>query len=203
MAKDPRPTDSFANLVGKANRDALKPFIQQEVAQARGELARQQLSYFAPVVTRLTVLERILQEKFGYTREQLTEISWDVEDTALGLVKTDEPAAEGDHVRLTANFKVNGRDKVEESIVDHLDQPHPITQQKKLLGDSEKLLIGAKTGDTVSMPSPVPGITDFTILVQRVSKHVDQEVPPTEVAPVEATAPEAAPEAPPQDGSNG
>lgn len=195
MPKDPRPTMSFTDLVAKKNTDALKPFIDEQVRQAKSELARQQLAYFAPVMTRLSVLEQIAKDRFGYTKEQLTELSWDQEDIAFGCAKSDQPAEAGDHLRCTARFKLNGKASAEQVVVDNLDRPHPMTKSKKFLGETEALLIGHKTGETVPMPPPAPTVTDFTVEIHRVAKYPKPPVPtPQAAAPTpaaEATPPEA------------
>lgn len=190
MSKNPRPTLSFADLVGKTNRDALVPVIQQEVEKAKQVLARQQLSYFAPVMTRLAVLERLAKEKFGLSKEEMTQLSWDEEDIAFGVAKSEEPAERGDHLRVTSRHLHNGQQFVEQIIMNTLDVANAITKTKNFLGNTEELLIGHKAGETVTMPPPAEGVTEFTIEIHRVAKY------PKAPAPVEAATPAETPAAP-------
>lgn len=83
---------------------ALKPYVNEQVQtaaqQMQRKLAQQQLTYVADSNARLYLLEDIVCEKLGYTRDVLSEMILVREDEILKLAKVDRPAQKGDYLRV-------------------------------------------------------------------------------------------------------
>lgn len=143
-------TQSFTQMVGKANQEALKPFIQEQVINAvriiQANLARQQLEALAGVQTRIVVLEKIVKEKLGYTEEQLADMILQVEDEATGHTENTSGAVEGDLVRM----RVAGKPASEEKYGPEtkLSVHHLAKEPTQTHLDLEKGIIGMKKGET-------------------------------------------------------
>lgn len=102
------------NQVLSSMKAQLKPFVVDMVNEAattvQQNLAKQQLSYVADANTRLFLLEGIVCEKLGYTREQLSEMILDNEDKALEIIQVNRAAQKGDHLRVGVSTKVLNAD---------------------------------------------------------------------------------------------
>ena len=95
---------ALQNQVTRMQIKALEPYVQQQVqiaaSQIQQTLARQQLSYVADSTLRIGVLEDIVCDKLGYTKESLAELTLTREDKAMDLVKVDREAQKGDFLRV-------------------------------------------------------------------------------------------------------
>lgn len=197
---------SFQELVGQANRDALKPFILECVNELepilRQEFSRLLIESLAPVQTRLMVLEKLAMEKWGVTEETLALRLLDVEDEATGHVMTLDPAEAGDLLRVTATLRVEGQEKWSKPmnlIIRRLAKPqlNPETGQLSFqtYPELEQALVGAKVGETRETPVEIVNgeVTvkyNFKVTVDRVSRNEEERA--REAAFVKAQAEAAA-----------
>lgn len=202
--KGMHPNQSFSQLVGEANREALKPFIQEQVINAariiQANLARQQLESLAGVQTRIVALEKIVKEKLGYTDDQLAELILVVEDEATGHTENTEGARQGDLVRV----RIAGRPVSSDPSKDQgfgpetkLSIHHLGNEPTQTNPDLEKGMLGMKKGETKEIEVDFPQKDEqgnekepikylFKVTVDRAS------TPP---AKAEAPTQEAAPQA--------
>lgn len=102
----------FLSLVGKANQEALKPFIKETVRESMNELKQEILEEIMKYTDRLTqgvgvrmrTLERAIINNLDVSSEdKLALVTMDTEDELLGLlVKESNPdlVEEGDYVRV-------------------------------------------------------------------------------------------------------
>lgn len=94
---------------------AMEPHITQVMEdmaqQIQQKLAQQQLSYVADANVRIHLLEQIVCDKLGYTRDQLSEMILDNEDDVLNLRKLDREVQKGDHCRV--NIAIKGMEPAE------------------------------------------------------------------------------------------
>lgn len=108
-AKGTHPTRSFADLVSTAQTKQLQPYVeglvQQYMRGAETRLARQQITYLADPLVRLSVVEDVMCEQLKITKDDLRERFAVKEDEAQGYEKFDGPAQEGDKVRFTVESK--------------------------------------------------------------------------------------------------
>jgi len=105
--KGQHATNSFAQLVGKANQEALKPFIIEVMQSLGQQLARQQLAATGEVITSIAALKRVLINKGIMTEQDFIEARFQEEDAAWGLTESSEAAAKGDFVRITFKAKAD------------------------------------------------------------------------------------------------
>lgn len=105
MGKKQHATQSFTQLVGKANQEALKPFIIEVMQSLGQQLARQQLAATGEVITSIAALKRVLISKGIMTEADFVEARFQEEDAAWGLTESTEAAQAGDFVRITFKAK--------------------------------------------------------------------------------------------------
>lgn len=102
-------TQSFEQLVGAANREALKPYIEQVVLHHVNNLSRQlgaqTFTHIGNVQTRIMALEKVIQSKFGLSEADIQNLVMDVEDEATGHKMVARPAQKGDCLRVTVSTK--------------------------------------------------------------------------------------------------
>jgi hypothetical protein len=188
---------SFEQLVGQANREALKPYIDEVMQDASQQilqrLAQAQMQMAAPIQVRLTVLEKIVMEKLGETKESLAERVLQVEDEATGHVKVEDGAQVGDQLRTIGWVKVEEQENynapMELTIHSLGKSPRPevpFQTYKELeeglvgikAGETREIVVNLSTGDTTKAYT-------FKIAVSRVSRPVAQTPSPApEVANV-------------------
>lgn len=196
--KDAHPTQSFAQLVSQANRDALKPYIDEQVQIKSSQLARQHLSAISEIIAPMAALTRLLVKKGIVTNEELTEARFDTEDEAWNLKATTEGAAEGDYVRIQFQTRED-KEGSEYGEEDHLSVRRlGNAQAQQLPTDWEAGMIGMKAGETREIPftmdsqqlNPETKKLDAVTLkyiakttVRRVSQYPARPKPPEPVAP--------------------
>jgi hypothetical protein len=101
----PHQTQSFEQLVGQANRNALKPYINQLFGSLANDLSQRLFTRMAIFQNRIEALESILKMKLNVTQEEMDTALFDLEDKVTGYQKVDRPAQEGDLLRLTMRVK--------------------------------------------------------------------------------------------------
>jgi FKBP-type peptidyl-prolyl cis-trans isomerase (trigger factor) len=182
----PHASSSFAQLVSKAQLEALKPYIEQVADQKMAELANKIISTLYQVVMnnqaqtqiRQLAFEKLLKEHTKWlTDDALAMATADIEDGALGLESIKTPAAEGDKVRVEVKYSTQPEAAPEKVLINALLQTSPQGQVQTLL-EVEQALVGLAVGEstTVTLPSQVPGVdgtaeqTSVEITVKRVSR---------------------------------
>lgn len=99
---------AFADQVGKANLEALRPAIEQMGTQIQRNLAKQQLSANADLVTMIVATQKVMISKGIATQEDFKIANFEVQEEAWGLEKKDTGAEEGDFLRVS--YKVKDKD---------------------------------------------------------------------------------------------
>lgn len=96
----PKATSSFAQMMSQAQLNALKPFIQESVAQQSTshfqQLAKLVLGHISQVQTRQIAIERLLKIDASILASTIA----DVEDESEGFTSCAEPAVAGNRVRI-------------------------------------------------------------------------------------------------------
>lgn len=143
----PHQTRSFEQLVGKANQEALKPFIMQQLNYLGMQLRQSQIRDLASIQMRIMALEKFMIEKLGITEDDLAVKVAELEDEATGLIQvTDRGAEAGDTLRATINVKTESQEDFgtdQRMQIDRLAQePYTVTK------DFEEQLLGLKDGET-------------------------------------------------------
>lgn len=103
--KKAHPTQSFEQLVGAANREALKPYINELFDNMADELSKRVFRQQANIQTRMMAIEKILQDKFSISETDIYSAVADIEDEATGYQTASRPAAPGDLLRITIETK--------------------------------------------------------------------------------------------------
>lgn len=98
-------SNAFADKVGAANREALKPFIQQEVAVAQQKLAQQQLAAVGEILGQFAALKSLLIKKGVFSEKEISDAQFELEEAALGLIHSEEPVSSGDFLRVKYSVK--------------------------------------------------------------------------------------------------
>lgn len=153
-AKNGKPqvhaTRSFEQLVGAANREALKPYIEHEVTEVANRMAGRLFKQMEPTQTRVLALEKLLQTKLGVSDAEIETAVADVEDDATGLVASTETTAAGDTVRATVRTKAKTAETFGEEthrmMFENLGKA-PFTISERF----ETQLLGRKTGDVIEI----------------------------------------------------
>lgn len=168
--------NSFANLVSEqASKQALKLLknnVNVEIQRASMQISNQYGNELAGLVTRLSAIENIIMREFNISDEVLAEEVATVEDTALGLVKTDTPVEKGDTVRVTVVGKLI-EDEEYKTKPARL-QVSDVANGKYSLPDKiEDSLIGKSTGDEYEVEFTDTNIAK--VIVERVSRRIENE----------------------------
>ena len=182
MNKSPKANQSFADLVGKTNRDALKPEIAKQVAEQMRDLGNQlnanMMQVMSSMQVRITGIERILMEKHNLSEEDIREGVAIIEDEAMGLEKLAEVTGVvqvGDTLRAELSVR---NPKVEE------EWPKPYRQEFPKIGESphqttkefETELMGMKVGETKEI------VFDEKTLVRITAERISRPIPKPKVA---------------------
>lgn len=168
----PHQNRSFEQLVGKANQEALKPFIMQQMNFLGMQLRQAQLKELSSIQMRIMALEKFAIEKLNITEDDIANKVAELEDEATGLILSSEGAKEGDLLRATIQVKTEGQDEFgpeQRMQIDKLAlEPFTVTEdfEKQLVGiaqgetrevkmDEGKTLVNV-TADRISTPKPQP-----------------------------------------------
>lgn len=192
----PRATASFEQLVGKANQEALKPFIMQQMNLMGMQLRQASLKELSSIQMRIMALEKFAIEKLGITEDDIANKVAELEDEATGFILTEEAAVAGDLLRATIQVKTEGQ---EEYGPEQRMQIEKLAQQPFTVTEGfEAQLVGIKTGETrdVTMDE---GKTLVRVTADRISTLINKPEVPQEVveeAAVQAAETQSAPESP-------
>lgn len=169
--KQNHATQSFQQMVGKANQEALKPYIH-EVSQHYAEnlanqIAQKMFAHLDNMQTRITAMEKVLQSKFGLTSADLREVVMDVEDEATGFVRVSRAAQRGDYLRITMSTKTTAETEFKREArreISNLGENDEQGPETKALNDA---LVGMVAGEQKDLE--VGGVT-VRLVLDRVSE---------------------------------
>lgn len=167
------PAQSFYDLLSAAQTKALAPYIAEQVKTLGQAIAKNILQITAGFNLRLNVLETlVIKHQWASGQEELRDLYTSEEDTALGLTKSEEPAAAGDYVRFTALDTSN-----EKATLQYLSVEKLANKPYEANGVVEEAMIGMLTGDkkTVEAPMPDGRSYNFEITISRISKRLKAE----------------------------
>lgn len=187
------PQKSFDQMVAETTLQKFRPYIDQQLQGVAGALAQQQQQQFENVYLRQTVLEQIVEEKLGITKEELANRVASVQDESLGLVPVKD-VAEGDRVRIEIKTKTKDQEEFQgESrlLVDNVGSGNTLGPEL------EKPLVGMTTGESKEIAFGKEKAMTALVTINRVSRRPKVE----EAASEEAAAAEAE-EAPAQEAAN-
>ena len=179
-AKNGKPqvhaTQQFASMVGDANQNALKPYIMSLMEQSTMRLQRYLDERMASTVLRVQVLEDVIVEELGISRDKIRDRFWDIDDNKSGFTKADRAAAEGDTVRLYLDFDDGtGESKTNNALVENLGVG-PFAGNKKLGEEYEAKLLGLSAGQSTEIEEEFEGKqVKIKLTVARVSEKNEKE----------------------------
>jgi len=75
---------SFAQLVGKANQEALKPYIHQVFANLANDLSQRIFTKLGIFQNRIEAIEKVLEKRFKITENEILNELFDIEDKVTG-----------------------------------------------------------------------------------------------------------------------
>lgn len=175
-------THSFEQLVAKANRDALKPYIHELFMDLGNDLSQRVFRQLANIQTRIMAIEELLIEKGGISESDIQLKVANIEDEATGYKLADRPAQAGDLVRVTIETKAKGQEvyssPVKRQITKLLNKPYSLTET------IENALVGTVGGDVKDVT--LEGDFQVRVTVDRVSMRLptpEAALPSKEVAP--------------------
>lgn len=171
----PRPTQSFQNLVAQTATKMLHKDIDQRIMVMGRQLAANQSRELAEILTRISAMERILIENNLTTLDNLVETIATIEDEALGLVKIEAGEAEvGDKLRLTLSSKESEKEEYGETsqiTVNNLNG-----EQLTLPKELEEALVGARAGELVKTSFTSRDKTiDVKMVIDRISRDITEK----------------------------
>jgi len=144
-----RLQQSMGNMVSRAALAQLGPHIEQMVVdyvnQLGSNLSTQTASTLESMFSRIVVLETILIEKMGYTKEDLANKVADIEDQNQGLKKTESSVEKNDVVRLEIKTKMKEQTEYQGTSKLRISQ---IGSGQTLGLELESAIIGMKSGET-------------------------------------------------------
>lgn len=144
-----RLQQSMGNMVSRAALAQLGPHIEQTVVdyvnQLGSNLSTQTASTLESMFSRIVVLETILIEKMGYTKEDLANKVADIEDQNQGLKKTESSVEKNDVVRLEIKTKMKEQTEYQGTSKLRISQ---IGSGQTLGLELESAIIGMKSGET-------------------------------------------------------
>lgn len=184
----PKATNSFAALVGNAQTNALKPYIEQLVQmasyQAIQSLSRPVLNHVQAVQQTQLAMLRLLKAGEAITDESMMCTAMDIEDEALEVSATEEAAKEGDLVRIDFKSKLENQDEFNPSErvqINSLASKNASGTVQTNIVELEEALVGKAAGDVVEINIPGEGeaplatIMNMTILRVSTKKEAVSE----------------------------
>jgi hypothetical protein len=162
---------SMAQMVSTAALARMAPsiqgFVEQMVRQLGSQLATQQASTLETLFSRVVVLETIVIEKLGLTKEDLAMKVSELEDSKEGMTLVEGPIELDDLVRL--QVKTKAADQKEYQGESHL-KLYKAGSGQTIGEELEQALIGMKAGETktVEFGEKKDMVAEFTI--NRVSR---------------------------------
>lgn len=166
--------------------DAVKYLMQitdERSDQKFLENSKQMTMPLASLKARVEVIEDLLMEKLGETEASLAERVLIRVEKGQGFVQVDEPAKLGSIVRIKIKEELSGT----ESPINPMTDAFMVVGKNQIHEAVDKMLIGAKAGDTNSelLPSPkdpnqLLRITVFLARVFKGQEVIQNEVPKQE-----------------------
>lgn len=168
---------SMGQMISKAALAQMGPqiekYINETIQRLGSRLAMQTAETTETLFSRIIVLENIIIEKLGYTKDDLANLVSDLEDSSEGLaLVTDGVIQKGDVVRLEVKTKTKDQAEYQGSSRLKLYD----TGTGNTLGEElESALIGLKSGEikTINFGKDKEMVAEFTI--NRVSRAKAQE----------------------------
>lgn len=174
---------SMGQMVSKAALAQMGPqiaqFVQAQVQQLGSQLAMQQASTLETLFSRVVVLETILMEKYGYSKDDLAEKVALLEDEKEGLTLVTGGIEKNDVVRLEVKTKAKEQADFAGSSRLKLYK----TGTGETIGQElEEALLGMKSGETkqVEFGKDKSMVAEFT--VNRISRNLNPKVEETQDA---------------------
>lgn len=174
-------SQSFADMVGKANQEALKPFILQVIGDVGNDISRRVMAKMAILQNRVEALEALLIEDGYFDQVQLDSSLFDLEDKVTDYQPVNRPAQEGDLVRLTMRVKntKTGWGKPTKKEFSNLGLP----PYKMGLPEIEKVLLGVEVGGTANFLfeneelKKATGSDEIEFTIDRISEKIPKPEP--------------------------
>jgi hypothetical protein len=170
---------SMGQMVSKAALaqmgPAIEKYVQAVVQRLGSQIAMQQVSTLETMFSRIVVLETILMEKFGFTKEDLATKVAEVEDEKESLKLVDGAVEEGDVVRL--EVKTKSKDQTDFQGSTRL-KIYNIGSGQTIDKELESAVIGMKAGETkqVEFGEDKQMVAELTVnRVSRGEKPVETE----------------------------
>jgi hypothetical protein len=176
VKKQSHATMSFAQLAGKANQEALKPYILELFGNLANDLGHRQQVKLAILQNRIEALGNAVTAKTSVTQTDIETSLYDLEDKVTGYESVARPAQEGDLLRLTMTVK---------DIAGQYGEPQNrefsnLGREPYSLGvpTFEKALIGSIVGETLEIPmdealQKATGASALKFTVNRISMKKD------------------------------
>ena len=181
--KKPTATKSFDQMISQSNRDALKPFIMQQMQLLGQQLNMNLLKSLEPVQLRIMVLEKILAEKLGISEDEIMKRVSDEEDAATGFAISSEPLKKGDTLRAELKVKRKGEKEFTPPSKDRISNVavEPYTVSKEF----EEGLLGMVVGDVKETKVDE---SEVILKVERISSPINPPKQETVTSPPPPTA---------------
>jgi len=179
-----RATQSFAELVGKQQLAALKPYIDQQVELvAEHVVLPKMVTRLAVLSNQIETLKTILVQKLNVQRYDIDQVLFDLEDKVTGYERSSVPAQKGDLVRLSMRMKPKGQEYLEardQEFSDLGNAPYALG-----IPDFENAILGMMEGELKVVPVPTDaaeasGVEAIEFTINRVSTKVVKEQPNVE-----------------------
>jgi hypothetical protein len=107
---------SFSDLVGKANQEALKPYIDQKVLEVQRNLAKMVLSTNAEVLKKILAVVKVLEEEKVIPVNRVVEKEFEIEEQAWGHTHSTETVKNGDFLRFDTRVKKKDSEEFEQAM---------------------------------------------------------------------------------------
>lgn len=179
-AKKPQHASlSFAQMVGKANQEALKPYIDAVMGQMADELSKRLFRQLGNIQTRIMAMEDILMNKFEVTEREIESAVATIEDDAWQYQLAERPAKEGDLLRVTIRTREPDKEfskAVKRQITSLMSKPYSMGSPT-----IEEAMVGMTAGETKEV-----SMNEGKYLVEILVERVSEKIPQPEAAKVEA-----------------
>lgn len=172
---------SMGSLVSKAAIAQLGPsiedFTRKLVQELGSQLAIQTSNTMESLFSRVVVLENMLIDKLGITRDDLVNKVCDLEDAKQGYVHSDGPAERGSRARLEVSTKTSDQSNFGNTsriLINELGTGNTIGEAL------ETAIIGMKAGETKEVPFGQNNEAIAKMMLSRVSLKIRKDEPKSE-----------------------
>lgn len=166
------PQQSFKQMVTDATLQKFQAYIDQQVQGVAGALAQQQTKQFENIYLRQAVLEQIIEEQLGITKDELANRVAETQDKHEGLEPVTGAVEEGDRVRLEVKTKTEDQDEFQGAsrlLVDNVGSGNTLGPEL------EKPIVGMLAGETKEIKFGKDKSMLASVLVNKVSRRPEPE----------------------------